>query len=154
MKVLRIAALVALVLGLMLSLSFPAAAAKLPVPVDLTGSGASVGANGYKQILPNGTVVNPYVLPANKTLIINSMYIHYSPGSTPGPYYFSIVSGGASTFFKWGLVPAAIGSGVSLSETVNPGIAFTVLPVMQVEDANGNPITDGDLKVRFFGIVQ
>ena len=154
MKAVRLLGIIALVLALFLGLSLQtAAAAKLPVPVNLFGTATdgAIDIEGYTQILPNGTVVNPFVLPPGKTLIVNYIYVHYIPGATPGPYAFAIISPGTSPnhFYRWGL-----DSNGGLIQTITPGLALSILPVMRVENSAGNPITDGTLKVRFFGIVQ
>jgi hypothetical protein len=152
MKALRFLGIMALVLALFLGLSFPAAAAKLPVPVNLAGMATDgvIDTEGYFQTLPDGTKV-AYTLPANKMIIVNYIYVHYIPGATPGPYAFAIISPGTSPnyFYRWGL-----DSNGSLIQTITPGLALSILPVMRVEDSAGNPITEGTLKVRFFGIVQ
>jgi hypothetical protein len=152
MKALRFCGMLALVMALLVGLSYPAAAAKFPVPVNLAGQALDgvIDTEGYIQTLPNGTKV-PYTLPANKMIIVNYFYVHYIPGATPGPYAFAIISPGTSPnyFYRWGL-----DSNGSMIQTITPGLALSILPVMRVEDSAGNPITDGTLKVRFFGIVQ
>jgi hypothetical protein len=159
MKAVRLLGIIALVLALFLGLSFQtAAAAKLPVPVNLAGQALDgvIDTEGYIQTLPNGTKV-PYTLPANKMIIVNYFYVHYIPPSPGGPFVFAIVSPDAAhiPFYRWALdINFGTGTSFGLIQTVTPGLPLTVLPVMRVETPDGTPVTDGTLKVRFFGIVQ
>jgi hypothetical protein len=161
MKLLRLCCMMALVVALLMGLSCPATA-KLPVGVNLFGSatdGAIDGGEGeeYIQVFPDGTTFTPYSLPTKKMLIIQTIWVSFSPTNptfTP-PVKFVIANSAGTTpnIFGQNLVANSGNTLASIETTFTPGLPINVKPVMKVIDSNG-AVIPGTLKVRILGIVQ
>ena len=80
MKSLRFCCMVALVMALLMGLSCPAAAAKLPVGVNLFGSATdgAIDTEDYTQVFLDGTTFTPYSLPNKKMLIMQNIWVTFS----------------------------------------------------------------------------
>jgi hypothetical protein len=160
MKAVRFLGITALVLALFLGLSFQtAAAAKLPVPVNIFGmaTDGKIDTENYTQVFLDGTTNTNFVLPSGKVLIIQSIFVNFNPTSPPftPPVKFIIENstGTSPNIFTGVMTPNSNNTAAALQTTFSPGLAINIKPVMKVVDSDGN-LVSGTLKVRFFGIVQ
>jgi hypothetical protein len=158
MKLLRLCCMMALVMALLMGLSCPAAA-KLPVGVNIFGSATdgAIDSEDYTQIFPDGTTFTPYSLPTKKMLIIQNIWVTFTPTTPPFtlPVKFIIVNeaGNSPRIFGHNMVANSDNNFASFETTLTPGLAINIKPVMKVIDSNG-AVIPGTLQVRILGIVQ
>ena len=158
MKSLRFCCMVALVMALLMGLSCPASAAKLPVGVNLFGSATDgiIDTEEYTQVFPDGTTFTPYSLPNKKMLIMQNIWVTFTPTTPFTPPVKFVIPNSVGTgphIFGHNLVANSGNTFASFETAFTPGLAINFKPVMKVIDAEG-VVIPGTLQVRILGIVQ
>jgi hypothetical protein len=118
----------------------------------------------WYEILPNGTN-QLFTLPQGRVFIMTMTSVRfYAASSTnPGPFRFYLLGPGDSFMYLINLSNVYAGStlwGGAGGETLDPGIAFSVMPTPQVRqmpappaNPNSGPVIEGSFYTMFRGYI-
>jgi hypothetical protein len=119
--------------------------------------------SSWKRIMPDGTI-QAFALSPGQSFILTGVYVRfYADTPNTGPYRFYLM---ANTTRLWienlsnVYSDATTVYGGAISDTIDPGVSFSVLPTMQVRqlpqppaDPNSGPIVTGTFYDHFVGYV-
>jgi len=162
MKTCRILVLMALVVGLTVGTwQAPAEAILLGRVQQFKNLYYSSGS--WYEVLPNGTN-QLFSLPQGHFFIMTMSSVRfYANAANTGPYRFYLLGPGNSFMYLLNLTNVYVGStlwGGAAGETLDPGIAFSIMPTLQVRqvpDPPANPnsgsVVEGTFYTMFRGYI-
>lgn len=170
MKVTKVS--VVLVLSLVLVCGFQSLAAaqllkKTTQLANLSNSSSTgiLDGESWTRIMPDGTTVKPFTVPANKVLVMNSFTLRFKPtaGNVTGPLRLLIQGGDPANptlFFSYNLSQSKDANNfvtsANLDFNFNPGLAIGTKPTISIiqsdpSDPNIGPVIPGNFGMRVFG---
>jgi hypothetical protein len=159
MKVTKVSVVLVLSLVLVCGFQSLAAAQLLKKSTQLANFTAPLGGGEWTRVMPDGTTVTPYIIPAKKLLVINSYTMRFVPqGAFTGTLRLLIKDPDTgTTFFARNLTSTTDDSGnvifASGEYVFEPGLALGKIPnILVVDFKTGLPVTPSDSGVRVFGI--